>query len=132
MPGRPAICWTMLLDSLVFCTDSFSNRLLRARKSAYNLAFANVREESKVLWARLLAYVTGTANQELLLRSEHLAAENRMLRGQIRGRLLLRWRNRSYRTAYPRRVINSVSLRCKAPHESAKSRPRVDSAWCVG
>jgi len=42
-----------------------------------------------VLWAHLLAYVTGTANQELLLRSEYLAAENRMLRGQIRGRLLL-------------------------------------------
>ena len=67
-----------------------------------------------MLWARLLAYVTGTANQELLLRSEHLAAENRTLRGQIRGRPLLRWRNRSYRTAYPRRVINSVSLRCKS------------------
>jgi len=42
-----------------------------------------------VLWARLLAYVTGTANQELLLRSEYLAAENRMLRGQIRRRLML-------------------------------------------
>jgi hypothetical protein len=40
-------------------------------------------------WARLLAYVTGTVNQELLLRNEYLAAENRILRGQIRGRLLL-------------------------------------------
>ena len=61
--------------------------------SIFNLsrgvAFANVRAESRVLWARLLAYATGTANQELLLRSEYLAAENRMLRGQIRGRLLL-------------------------------------------
>jgi len=42
-----------------------------------------------MLWARLLAYVTGTVNQELLLRNEYLAAENRILRGQIRGRLLL-------------------------------------------
>ena len=42
-----------------------------------------------MLWARLLAYVTGTVDQELLLRNEYLAAENRMLRGQIRGRLLL-------------------------------------------
>src|SRR5260370_37358522 len=42
-----------------------------------------------MLWARLLAYVTGTVNQELLLRNEHLAAENRILRGQIQGRLLL-------------------------------------------
>src|ERR1700758_338243 len=42
-----------------------------------------------MLWARLLAYVTGTVNQELLLRNEFLAAENRILRGQIEGRLLL-------------------------------------------
>jgi hypothetical protein len=42
-----------------------------------------------MLWARLLAYVTGAVNQELLLRNEYLAAENRILRGQIKGRLLL-------------------------------------------
>ena len=42
-----------------------------------------------MLWARLLAYVTGSVNQELLLRNEYLAAENRILRNQIRGRLLL-------------------------------------------
>jgi hypothetical protein len=35
------------------------------------------------------AYVTGTVNQELVLRNEYLAAENRILRGQIQGRLLL-------------------------------------------
>ena len=29
-------------------------------------------------WARLLAYVTGTVNQELLSRNEYLAAENRI------------------------------------------------------
>jgi putative transposase len=42
-----------------------------------------------MLWARMLAYVTGMVNQELLLRNEYLAAENRILRGQIKGRLLL-------------------------------------------
>src|SRR5438034_3781814 len=42
-----------------------------------------------MLWARLLAYVTGTVNQELLLRNEYVAAENRILRGQIKDRLLL-------------------------------------------
>ncbi len=41
-----------------------------------------------MLWARLLAYVTGTLNQKLLLRNEYLAAENRILRGRIKGRLL--------------------------------------------
>src|SRR5712664_3077195 len=45
--------------------------------------------ESKMLGARLLAYVTGTVNEELLLRNEYLAAENRILRGQIKRRLLL-------------------------------------------
>ena len=33
-----------------------------------------------MLWTRLLAYVTGIVNQELLLRNEYLAAENRILR----------------------------------------------------
>jgi putative transposase len=37
----------------------------------------------------MLAYVTGTVDQELLLRNEYLGAENRILRGQIKGRLLL-------------------------------------------
>jgi putative transposase len=37
----------------------------------------------------MVAYVTGTVNQELLLRNEYLGAENRILRGQIKGRLLL-------------------------------------------
>jgi putative transposase len=29
-------------------------------------------------WARILAFITGTVDQELLLRNEYLAAENRM------------------------------------------------------
>ena len=37
----------------------------------------------------MLAYITGTVDQELLLRNEYLAAENRILRAQIKGRLLL-------------------------------------------
>ena len=40
-------------------------------------------------WARLLAYITGTVDQELLLRNEYLAAENRILKAQIKTRLLL-------------------------------------------
>jgi putative transposase len=37
-------------------------------------------------WGRLLAFITGTVDQELLLRNEYLAAENRILRGQLKGR----------------------------------------------
>src|SRR5256885_10192716 len=40
-------------------------------------------------WARMLAYVTGTVDQELLLRNEYLAAENRILNAQLKGRLTL-------------------------------------------
>src|SRR5713101_419935 len=43
-------------------------------------------------WLRLLAYVTGSINQELLLRNEYLTAENHILKSQIKGRLLVRWR----------------------------------------
>src|SRR5215472_6586392 len=40
-------------------------------------------------WLRLLAYVTGSVNQELLLRNEYLAAENQILRAKLRRRLRL-------------------------------------------
>ena len=40
-------------------------------------------------WARILAYVTGTVDQELLPRNEYLAAENRILKAQLKGRLKL-------------------------------------------
>ena len=40
-------------------------------------------------WKHLLAYITGTVDQELLLRNEYLVTENRILRSQIKGRLRL-------------------------------------------
>src|SRR3984893_11508909 len=40
-------------------------------------------------WARILAYVTGTVDQELLARNEYLATENRILKVQLNGRLKL-------------------------------------------
>ena len=36
-------------------------------------------------WTRILAYITGTVDQELLLRNEYLVAENRILKGQLQG-----------------------------------------------
>ena len=35
-------------------------------------------------WIRLLAYVTGLVNQELLLQNEYLAAENRILKSHCK------------------------------------------------
>jgi hypothetical protein len=40
-------------------------------------------------WARLLAYVTGLVNQQLLLQNEYLAAENWILRSHLPARLRL-------------------------------------------
>ena len=40
-------------------------------------------------WASILAYVTGTVDQELLARIEYLVAENRILKAQLKGRLRL-------------------------------------------
>jgi hypothetical protein len=36
-------------------------------------------------WTRILAYITGSVDQELLLRNEYLAAENRILRAAGAG-----------------------------------------------
>src|SRR6266516_5438089 len=40
-------------------------------------------------WKHLLAYITGTVDQELLVRNEYLVTENRMLRNRITGRVRL-------------------------------------------
>jgi putative transposase len=40
-------------------------------------------------WKQLLAYMTGSVDQELLLRNEYLVTENRILRKQIAGRVRL-------------------------------------------
>ncbi len=37
-------------------------------------------------WKTMLAYVSGSVDEELLLRNEYLVAENRILRNQIQGR----------------------------------------------
>ena len=40
-------------------------------------------------WLRLLTYVSGLVNQELLLQNEYFAAENRILRAHMPARLRL-------------------------------------------
>jgi hypothetical protein len=46
-------------------------------------------------WARMLAYVNGTVDQELLARNEYLTAENRIVKAQLNGRLKLSAAERS-------------------------------------
>jgi putative transposase len=40
-------------------------------------------------WEQLLAWVTGRVDEQLRLRVDYLVAENRILRGQVEGRLRL-------------------------------------------
>jgi len=40
-------------------------------------------------WKTMLAYISGSVDEELLLRNEYLVAENRILRNQVKGRLRL-------------------------------------------
>jgi putative transposase len=42
-------------------------------------------------WKTLLAYITGTIDQELLLRNESLVTENRILRNQLTGESAKFW-----------------------------------------
>ena len=53
------------------------------------------RLDEKLPGARLLAYVTGLVNQELLLQVEYLVAENRILRAHAPARLRLSNEQRS-------------------------------------
>src|ERR1700758_1297136 len=55
-------------------------------------------------WARLLAFVTGLVNQELLLQNVYLAAENRILRAHLPARLRLSDAQRSALAAIGKRL----------------------------
>src|SRR5512132_4017326 len=75
-------------------------------------------------WARLLAYVTGLVNQELLLQNEYLAAENRMLRAQLPARLRVTDPERSTLAEIGKR------LGCKALKEVAcVAKPETILGW---
>src|SRR5438552_6248075 len=78
-----------------------------------------------MIWARMLAYITGTVDQELRLRNEYLAAENRILRAKIKGRLLLSDSEKTTLAAMARRLGR------KALAEVAGRRPAGDPAPLV-
>ena len=84
-------------------------------------------------WVRILPYITGTVDQELFLRNEYLAAENRILKAQLKPPLrltdavkpdtLLGW----YRRLIARKFDGSKSRRYPG-------RPRIDDEieqWLV-
>jgi hypothetical protein len=70
-----------------FPFPAWPRRFARAR--IFWKSIANRLAWGRMDWARILAYVTGTVDQELLARIEYLAAENRILKAQLKGRLKL-------------------------------------------
>ena len=69
---------------------------------------------------RLLAYISGSANQELLLRKEYLATENRILRNQIQGRLQLNNSDRIFH-GRDRQATWKKSTRRSRPNGSSRN-----------
>jgi hypothetical protein len=74
--------------------------------------------------ARILAYVTGTVDQELLARNEYLAAENRILKAQLKGRLKLSDAERATLGEIGHRVGRKVLAEV-----AAVARPDTILAW---
>src|SRR5262247_4110754 len=62
-----------------------TRRQVRAEQTAVERREVDRRMD----WKTLLAYITGTVDQELLLRNEYLITENRILRNHIKGRIRL-------------------------------------------
>jgi putative transposase len=63
--------------------------LCPASNEAYNWLIIRVGGGDHMDWARILAYITRTVDQELLLRNEYLVAENRLLKAQLKTPLRL-------------------------------------------
>ena len=94
-------------------------------------------------WARLLAYVTGLINQELLLKNEYLAAENRILRAHLPARLRLSDPERSTLAEIGKRLGRKAlaQVACVAKPDTilawsygqkTRSRPRVNRSSRFG
>src|ERR1700691_2767397 len=79
-------------------------------------------------WVRLLAYVTGSVNQELLLQNEYLAAENRILRTKLPARLRLSDPERVTLAEIGKRVGRPLSERTRSGESTGSpGRIRVDA-----
>ena len=72
-------------------------------------------------WVRLLAYVTGSVNQELLLQNEYLAAENRILRAKLPTKLRLSNPERATLAEIGKRLGRKVLRRSPASPNPTRS-----------
>jgi hypothetical protein len=81
-------------------------------------------------WKRLLAYITVSVDQELLLRNELLLTENRIFKNQIKGRLQLTDLERiSLVSPSSRDRAGALSRPCHTPSDGALSAAD-EARWC--
>jgi hypothetical protein len=86
--AREAEGWARYLSRYTHRVAISNSRLIRANATSMTFK-VNMARRPMTRWARILAYVTGTVDQELLARNEYLAAENGILKAQLKGRLKL-------------------------------------------
>jgi putative transposase len=74
-------------------------------------------------WKRMLAYITGSVNEDLLRRIEYLLEENRALRNQIETRILL--------TDHERRTLAEKAIALgKVMADAVIISPATILKWC--
>ena len=94
------------------------------------LSRAGVGQGAGMDWARILAYVTGTVDQELLARNEYLAAENRIIKAQLKGRLKLSDAERGVLGEIGHRAGPPGSCRCRHHSPAGYHLRLVSQAYC--
>ena len=86
------------------------------------MMIVHLDEESQV--ARLLAYVTGMVNQQLLLENEYLIAENRILRSHLPARVRLTNPQRATLAEIGKRLGRQA-----LEHVASVAKPETILAW---
>ena len=85
--GRDIPVWSKYSKAQRFSSLHLFQRLLEsAIVVGYVFQFSG---RSAMDWNTMLSYISGSVDEELLLRNEYLVAENRVLRNQLQGRLRL-------------------------------------------
>ena len=74
-------------------------------------------------WVRILVYITGTVDQELLLRNEYLVAENRILKAQLKTPLRLTDAERATLAGIAHRLGRKAVIPSIVNHSGISSNP---------
>jgi hypothetical protein len=93
---------------------------------AYGLSYTamGLRAAGRLMnWWRILAHITGTVDQELLLRNEYLAAENRILKIRLEGRVKLSDAERATLAEIGQRLGRRPSTRWRQSPDRTPSWP---------